>query len=76
MEIYGKYLGKNVFIVFEMLCCFVVEICLMLDEMNIFKDDSYIVEEMSIFFELGIIILIEVYYLFKIVFEELFLVRL
>ena len=75
MEMYGKYLGKNAFIVSEMLRCPAAEICSMLDEMNILKDDSYIAEEMSIFLEPGTIIPIEVHHLLKTAFEELFLAR-
>ncbi|XP_068720137.1 sacsin-like [Montipora capricornis] len=70
IEIYGKYLGKNAFMVSEILRCPVTEIWSMLDEMNILKDDSYIEEEISIYPEPGTLIPVELHYLLKNTFEE------
>lgn len=53
-----------------MLLCVFVMIQFLLDKYGIWKDDSYNVVEMIIYLELGILILIEDYYLLDDVFEE------
>ncbi|XP_068670657.1 sacsin-like isoform X3 [Montipora foliosa] len=70
IEIYGKYLGRNGFLVSEMLRCPAAEIWSLLDEMNIRKDDSYNETEMGISPEPGTLIPIVEHHMLRNAFEE------
>ena len=69
-EIYGEHLGRNAFVIPEMLLCPPERIQSLLDSYRIRKDDSSNVVEMTIYPEPGTLIPIENHHLLNDAFEE------
>lgn len=70
VEIYGRFLGQNGFVIPEMLLCAPVMIQSLLDRYDIRQDDSYNAVEMTIYPEPGTLIPIEDHHLLDDTFEE------
>lgn len=69
VEIYGRHLGRNGFVIPEMLLCAPAMIQSLLDKYGIRKDDSYNAVEMTIYPEPGTLIPIEDHHLLDDAFE-------
>jgi len=70
VEMYGEYLGKNAFVIPEMLQCPPAMIQSLLDTHRIRKDGSYNTEQMALYPEPGTLIPIEDHHLLDNAFEE------